>query len=156
MKTKIVTIGAVSACLFLSLGSMSADDKQAADKQQAQTAAKKPTPAPSATALPAGAVLTAPGTYSYTDPQGKKWIYRRTPFGVVRLDDSPERAAAKTAAVNGAGIKATEDGDTVHFERQGPFGLWKWDKKKSELDETEKAALRNSQDGEKTASKQDQ
>ncbi len=98
----------------------------------------------------------ADGDFHYTDPQGKKWIYRKTPFGVARLEDSPERAAAKAAAVNGAGIKATEDGDTVHFERQGPFGLWKWDKKKSELDETEKAALQNSQDGEKTASKQDQ
>ena len=71
------------------------------------------------------------------------------------MEDSPERAAAKAAAVNGAGIKATEDGDIVHFERQGPFGVWKWEKKKSELDETEKAALQNSQAGDKTASKQD-
>ena len=74
----------------------------------------------------------------------------------MRFEDSPERAATKAAAANGAFIKATEDGDTVHFERKGPFGLWKWDKKKSELDETEKAALQNSQAGDKTASKQDQ
>ena len=56
---------------------------------------------------------------------------------------------------NGAGIKATEDGDKVRFERQGPFGVWKWEKKKSELNETEKAALQNSQANSKTASKQD-
>ena len=61
------------------------------------------------------------------------------------MEDTPERAAAKAAAVSGAGIKATEDGDTVRFERLGPFGVWKWEKKKSELDETEKAALRNAQ-----------
>ena len=107
-------------------------------------------------AIPSDAVLGEDGDYRYTDPQGKKWIYRKTPFGVTRLEDSPERAAAKTAAADGAGIKATEDGDIVRFERLGPFGLWKWEKKKSDLDETEKAALRNAQAGKpKTASKQD-
>ena len=105
--------------------------------------------------IPADAVKDDDGDYRYTDPQGKKWIYRKTPFGVVRLEDGPERAAAQAAAANGADIKATEDGDNVRFERQGPFGLWKWEKKKSELDETEKAALRNSQASDKTASKQD-
>jgi hypothetical protein len=106
-------------------------------------------------AIPSDAVLGEDGDYHYTDPQGKKWIYRRTPFGVTRMEDSPERAAAKAAAANGAGIKATEDGDIVRFERLGPFGVWKWEKKKSELDDTEKAALRNAQAGDKTASKQD-
>jgi hypothetical protein len=71
------------------------------------------------------------------------------------MEDSPERAAAKAAAADGAGIKATEVGDIVRFERLGPFGVWKWEKKKSELDDTEKAALRNAQAGTKTASKQD-
>jgi hypothetical protein len=122
------------------------------------TDAPKPAAAPQLTdaskpaAIPAGAVQGADGDYHYTDPQGKKWIYRKTPFGVTRLEDSPERAAAKTAAADGAGIKATEDGDIVRFERLGPFGLWKWEKKKSDLDDTEKAALRNAQAGTKTAS----
>jgi hypothetical protein len=106
-------------------------------------------------AIPSDAVLGEDGDYRYTDPQGKKWIYRKTPFGITRLEDSPERAAAKAAAANGAGIKATEDGDIVRFERLGPFGMWKWQKKKSDLDDTEKAALRNAQAGTKTASKQD-
>jgi hypothetical protein len=106
-------------------------------------------------AIPSDAVLGEDGDYHYTDPQGKKWIYRRTPFGVTRMEDSPERAAAKAASANGAGIKATEDGDIVRFERLGPFGVWKWEKKKSDLDDTEKAALRNAQAGTKTASKQD-
>ena len=110
-------------------------------------------------AIPSDAVLGEGGDYHYTDPQGKKWIYRKTPFGVTRMEDSPESAAAKAAAkaasANGAGIKATEDGDIVRFERLGPFGVWKWERKKSELDETEKAALRNAQAGDKTASKQD-
>jgi len=111
--------------------------------------ASKPMP------IPPDAVLGEDGDYHFTDPEGKKWIYRKTPFGVTRLEDSPERAAAKAAAADGAGIKATEVGDIVRFERLGPFGVWKWEKKKSDLDDSEKAALRNAQAGDKTASKQD-
>ena len=144
-----------ASALALTAAPQAQPQKTDAPKSSAK-AAPKVTDGSKPMAIPADAVKDADGDFHYTDPQGKKWIYRKTPFGVVRLDDSPERAAAKTAAANGAGIKATEDGDTVHFERQGPFGLWKWDKKKSELDETEKAALQNSQAGDKTASKQDQ
>jgi hypothetical protein len=64
---------------------------------------------------------------------------------VSRGEDTGERETAKATATSGAGIKATEDGDKVRFERQGPFGVWKWEKKKSELNESEKAALQNSQ-----------
>jgi len=74
---------------------------------------------------------------------------------VARLEDTPERSAGKAAAADGAGIKATEDGDIVRFERMGPFGLWKWEKKKSELDAAEKAALENSQANKQTVSKQE-
>jgi hypothetical protein len=48
-----------------------------------------------------------------------------------------------------------DEGDIVRFERLRAFGVWNWEKKKSELDETEKAALQNAQAGNKTASKQD-
>ena len=112
--------------------------------------AKKRTPPPKATdgskpmAIPASATQTPDGDFHYTDPQGKKWIYRKTPFGVARLEEKTDAEAKPSAATAAAGIKATEDGDNVKFERQGPFGVWKWEKKKSELDETEKAALENS------------
>jgi hypothetical protein len=104
--------------------------------------------------IPAEAVLAADGDYHYTDPQGKKWIYRKTPFGVSRMEDTPQLTSTKARGDSGAFIKATEDGNIVRFERQGPFGLWKWEKKRSELDEGEKAALANSQ-ANTTASKQD-
>jgi len=94
--------------------------------------------------IPADAVHDENGDYHATDAQGKKWIYRRTPFGVAMLEDAPQAAAEPAAAPSSAGIRATEDGDVVHFVRQGPFGAWKWTRKKSELDETEKAALENS------------
>ncbi|MCX6628494.1 MAG: hypothetical protein NTW28_12785 [Candidatus Solibacter sp.] len=147
--------------IFVSALALSAADPQTQKKQAPQTpkAAAKAAPqaanAAVSVAIPADAVQGADGDYRYTDAQGKKWIYRKTPFGVTRLDDSPERAAAQAAAASGAGIKATEDGDKVRFERQGPFGVWKWEKKKSELDETEKAALENSRANNNTVSKQD-
>ncbi len=131
--------------------------KPAAPKASAKTAPKAPKvpDAPRPMAIPAQAVLAADGDYHYTDPQGKKWIYRKTPFGVARMEDTPQLTATRAPDASGAGIKATEDGDIVRFERRGPFGLWKWEKKKSELDEGEKAALANSQANNTTASKQD-
>ena len=41
-------------------------------------------------------------------------------------------------------ITATEDGDTIRFERAGPFGVYKWQKKKSELADDERAAWERS------------
>src|ERR1035438_4045060 len=144
--------------VLVSVLALSAQDPQAPKKETPKAAAKaapKVTDASKPMPIPGAAVLGADGDYHYADPQGKKWIYRKTPFGVTRMEDTPERSAAKAAAVSGAGIKATEDGDMVRFERLGPFGLWKWEKKKSELDETEKAALENSRANNQTVSKQD-
>ena len=109
--------------------------------------------------VPKGAVESEPGTFHYTDAQGKKWIYRQTPFGVARLRDVPDGSApgssapgSKDAAHMGfgsgpapapdlsAGTKASADGDTIHFERPGPFGIYKWDRNKSDLTEMEQAA----------------
>jgi hypothetical protein len=143
---------------FVAALALSATDPQAKKKETpkaAANAAPKVTDGSKPLAIPAEAVQSDDTDYRYTDPQGKKWIYRKTPFGVARLEDTPERASAKPAAATGAGIKATEVGDMVRFERLGPFGVWKWEKKKSELDETEKAALKNSQADNKTVTKQD-
>lgn len=147
---KLVFVVFASA-LMLSAAPQTQTKKAAPSSPAADKAAPKATDASKPRAVPAAAVLGADGDYRYTDPQGKKWIYRKTPFGITRLEESAERSPAQV--VTATGIKATEDGDKVHFERQGPFGLWKWDKNKSELDETEKAALQNSQAANKTASK---
>ena len=91
--------------------------------------------------IPKGAVETDPGTFRYTDSDGKKWIYRKTPWGVARKEDNGTEAVKETARPAGEGITAVEDGDMVRFERPGPFGVYKWEKKKSELNENESAAL---------------
>ena len=89
--------------------------------------------------IPTGAVKAADGSYRYGDPQGKQWIYRKTPFGITRSEDKPADALARTAesAKRFEAVKATEDGDTIRFERPGPFGIYKWQRKKTELDEME-------------------
>lgn len=120
--------------------------------------AKKPAAAPAARTvkpleIPAGAVEKEPGSFYFTDAQGKKWLYRKTPFGVARLEDKPASETFEAAAVDPlANVKITIEGDLVKFERPGPFGMYKWQKKKSELDEKEQAAVKKAQ---ATSAKQD-
>jgi len=98
-------------------------------------------PAAKPAGIPAAAVK-AGDSYRYTDAQGRQWIYRQTPFGVSRTP--AEDNAAKTAPAQpkpGDNIRATDHGDTVRFERPGPFGMYRWERKKSDLDAAERAAL---------------
>ena len=106
----------------------------------------KPAPLPAVSAsaaarppeIPAAAVETGPQTYRYTGPDGRIWIYRNSPFGIMRFEEKP--AAQPASAPNIAGMRATEDGDTVRFEEASPFGTHRWQRKKTELNETERAA----------------
>jgi hypothetical protein len=118
-----------------------AADQPAPKKERAKKAAVPP----AELTLPAGAKMVEPGTYTFTDAQGKRWIYRKTPFGLARLEDKPADTTAVPSVPAGSEITAREDGDTVRFERPGPFGVYKWQKKKSELADDEKAAWERSQ-----------
>jgi len=93
-------------------------------------------------AVPTGAVKAADG-YRYTDPQGRQWLYRPTPFGIARIPaaDASASKAARSAAAAGETLRATDHGDTVSFERPGPFGVYRWERKKSEMDAVERAAF---------------
>ena len=51
-------------------------------------------------------------------------------------------------------IKTTDAGDTVKFERQTPFGVSKWEKKKSDLTDEERKLV-DSQNQSKTETKTD-
>ena len=105
--------------------------------------------------IPARAVQGADGAYHFTDSQGRQWLYRKTPFGIARWQDKPENSAALAAenAKRYEAVSATEDGDTIHFERRGPFGTSRWDRKKADLDEVEKTIWNREQS--RTAAKQD-
>jgi hypothetical protein len=101
--------------------------------------------------VPQGAVATAPGTFRYTDTAGKQWIYHTSPFGVSR-----EAAGAPSRFVRDfANVKATEEGDTVRFERPTPFGPFRWQTKKSDLNEMERTVWQREQDARSAAARQE-
>jgi hypothetical protein len=101
----------------------------------------KPRPAPPPLTLPAKAVQQDANTYTYTDGQGKKWVYRRTPFGLSRFEDRETTAADKeNLKKDSALIQAFDDGEFVRFERPSPFGVYRWKQKKTELSQVEQAA----------------
>jgi len=87
--------------------------------------------------VPASAVQAADG-YHFTDAQGREWVYRPTAFGIVRI--SKTEASATKAAMPLDNLGATDHGDTVSFARSTPFGVMRWERKKSELDAAERAA----------------
>ena len=135
--------------VMLAIGIAQAEDRPGSKKGSA----KKPTAPPAELTLPAGAKLVEPGTYSFTDAQGKKWIYRKTPFGLSRAEDKPAEPLTTAAPAAASVITATEDGDSVRFERPGPFGPYRWEKKKSELSHDERSAWERSRDKDAAAAK---
>jgi hypothetical protein len=106
----------------------------AADKKTKKTPAAAEPPANS---IPAAAVADADGVYHYTDKQGKKWVYRKTPFGIQKTEDKP----AAVLPPEEDPTTAVEQGDIVKFERASPFGTKRWEKKKTELAPDEQAIL---------------
>jgi hypothetical protein len=87
-------------------------------------------------AIPAGAVAVESNLYRHTDAQGKTGIYRQTPFGITRAE---AQSAAPVRPEAWDNTRAWDDGDAVRFERPGPFGVYRWRTKKSELDAAEQA-----------------
>jgi hypothetical protein len=116
----------------------------AADNKQ-----KKADPTPETVTIPKDAVPSPDGsTYSYTDKEGKKWIYAKTPFGVMKKPAEDKPGSAQTGLNS---TKAIDKGDTVRFERPSPFGTMSWEKKKSDLTDDERHILetQNAKTGQK-------
>ncbi len=127
------------ATIFISFA-LTAGFGAAQNAQDTKAPAKKQQVTPAPKEIPANAEEVEPGTYRYTDANGKKWFLRKTPFGLARFEDTGAPLYKKTAEDSMAGVKITENGDSLHFERSGPFGTYKWDKKKSDLSPEEKTA----------------
>ena len=108
--------------------------------QAAKPAAKKPARPESAstTEIPAGAKLVEPFIYRYTDAQGKTWMYRQSPFGVMKWE---EKDTPQPLVQDAGPIVVTDLGDSFRFVRKSPFGDQTWTSKKSELSVEEKAIL---------------
>lgn len=91
--------------------------------------------------VPANAKMVDEDTWRVIDEKGKPWIYKRSPFGLMK---SPELTEQEQRARDGVGdpldgMSVKEDGDKLKFSRPGPFGMYTWTKKKTELDDREKA-----------------
>ena len=105
------------------------------------TAKKKAAPAPKTVTIPKDAVPNPDGnSYTYTDKQGKKWIYAKTPFGIMKNAASDPGTGAPSSSVDSL-TKAIDQGDSVKFERPGPFGTISWERKKSDLTDDERRAF---------------
>ena len=103
-------------------------------KKAAQSAAQS-----GSTSIPPDAVEIGPQAYRYKDADGKVWIYRRTPFGISKVEDRAVDQA--TPAKPQAKVQAFDRGDSVRFEQQTPMGPRVWERKKSELNAQEKTWL---------------
>lgn len=94
-------------------------------------------PAAVPSGIPAGASQIAPQMWRYADKDGKVWVYRRTPFGISKAEEKQ----LKPISTDGLVVKAADLGDSVRFEQQTPFGARSWTRKKTELNDNEKAWL---------------
>ena len=89
--------------------------------------------------IPANAERIDSLHYRAKDDKGVVWNYTKTPFGINK-----EKADEETKPMGSSKqpeIIATDQGDSVKFERRTPFGKNVWTKKKTDLDDSEKAAL---------------
>lgn len=138
---KHIVIAAIAAALSLACGSAGAqtNGSQAEKKDAKSATAKKAQPSTiQPNVIPKDAVANPDGTYSYTDKAGKKWLYGQTPFGISKVEDMRGATGGSSTTVRDQFIKTTDNGDTVTFERQSPFGPVKSEKKKSELNDEER------------------
>ncbi len=93
--------------------------------------------------IPAGAKEVEPFLFAFTGADGKKWFYRQTPFGVVKWEDKP--VTTPPMADNTNPVVITDLGDTVRFLWKTPFGDQSRVRKKSELNDDEKAMVQREQ-----------
>ena len=113
-----------------------AKDGKSTAQTQSAAPSKRPQPAPPALGGPAEEMAQPGRSYG-------KAMAVRTPFGVSKSDGSAAEPAEKPEAP--IDMKVTEEGDSVRFERQGPFGPLKWVRRKAELTDVEKAAWERAQ-----------
>ncbi len=138
MKTTLI---ALAVGLALAAGAQPRDKDQQ-QRNAAKAAAKKPSVPPKneATAVPKDAVEIEPGVYRWKDAQGKSWILRRSPFGLLKGEEPSKSEPVGEEDDASLAIKVFEEGDELRFERRTPFGVSRWTKKRTELDELEQRA----------------
>jgi hypothetical protein len=142
LRTGILWITLAAVALPAMAEEAAAAAKKTAQKKKTEAPPAANTPNAVLANLPAGAKSIGPNEWSYTDPQGKKWIYRRTPFTLAKIaaDDDPANNYDSSSYRDMiASTTAVEDGANIRFSRPGPFGnQLSWTKAKNDLDEFER------------------
>lgn len=135
MKTIALTLFA-SALVFAQSQSGQAPDASARNPPAQASKQVRPKGVPDA------AVEVQPYLFRYTDSAGKTWMYRDTPFGLRKWQDtSATSAATQPAHADRIPVTITDLGDSYRFERVTPFGSRTWTHKKTELTDDDKALV---------------
>jgi len=111
----------------------------------------QPDPKPPA-GVPANAKKINDDTWRIVDEKGKAWHYQSTPFGWMKAAALSTSEQQKRDGVGDPveGMTVREEGEMLRFSRPGPFGAYNWTKKKTALDEVEKAVWSRAQKSAKT------
>lgn len=143
---KVITV-------FIAAGLVLAIDAQSTSTDNTtRSKPKKVNKAPDPVTIPKDATPLPDGSYRYVDKDGKKWIYRATPFGVSKAE---ERPAPPVPKVEDDPTKSEDLGDSVRFTRPTPFGPKVWTTRKSQLDAFEKTIFDRDNDKKNNAAPAD-
>lgn len=141
MKKALTVLLVAAAALSAQASAGTGSTKQ---KAAGKTLAAKPLAAPKAVTttaqpltIPKDAVANSDGSYTWTDTKGTKWTYVRTPFGISRT----QTVGATVAATTTPDVKVIDAGDKYRFELPTPFGINKWEKNKTDLNEQERGMV---------------
>jgi hypothetical protein len=115
-----------------------AQDKPDANGKAAPAAERKKTAAAQEkkNAPPPQGKSTTSSPKRVTEADGKTYEIRDTPFGPMKFPVKTQDPAREASA--DAFLSVVEEGDSLRFRRQTPFGVNEWVRKKSELNDTEK------------------
>ncbi len=146
---------------MIPLGLVAAADKSAKPTTKPQAAQQTQTAAKSGSiTVPADAEMIGPQVYRAKDANGKSWIYRKTPFGISRMEENPAVGTGAAGPIASAPakksemkVKATDLGESVRFEQATPMGNRVWERKKADLTPQEKAWLEQPRTTEKDPGK---
>ena len=139
---KVITIFLATGMVFAAAGQSTSSDTKTSD-----TKTTKVTKVPDPPTIPKDATPLPDGSFRYVDKDGKKWIYRATPFGVSKAEERP--VVQETQRIEDDPTKTEDLGDSVRFSRPTPFGPKVWTTKKNAFDTYEKSIW--DRDSKKTA-----
>jgi hypothetical protein len=132
------TLLAIGWIALAAAAEQKAPPQKSAPARKAAPAAKK---SPWPEGVPADATKLSAFEWRHVDKQGKAWIYKKTPFSVAKLPEAEYYATAPSSTPPAAGAEVKDLGDSFEFTKKTPFNTARWVKKKTDLDEGEKAMV---------------